>query len=357
MMNEILNFVKYISIIQLMVIPCLVLFLFLIQVVLKNNASRLSKTKEKITNELHLIVSNNVKLSDAWTTLFKRNIAILLECLLAFEKECSKDLKWLILKKQIINNVLKPRARVLASSRRWLNKYLAVQCYAYGIDSKDERFLLQLIQHKILLVSLGAAQVIFKYPTTKSVDVLIDAISDNRRLNHSFFIEILTTVTNEEKAVLARFFMNRLHREKDPYVKSFCYRMATHLPASRMLFNLIKQDLLSTNIELKLSAITYLSILPAKLSTEILISLLNDEQFEVRAVVVKLLGEGHHEAAIPLLEAKLRDDAWWVRINAANALLKFGQAGITVLQRQTIEKDRFAYETAQRVLISEAKDY
>jgi len=352
MMSEIAPYVKFISIIQLALIPFGVVFLFLAKIVLKMKKDKKEEIKKQMTSGIQNLITTDHQLSKLFTKLCMRHIDVLIDCFFMIEQECSKNTKWLLIKTQLIDSVLKPRARVLAKSHRWINQYLAVQCYAYGIDLKDESLLLKLIHHKILLVCLGAACVVFKYPTTQSVDVLIDVLAKGRRLNQSFFIEVLTKISFSEKKRLAPFFTVRLECEEDPYVRSFCYRMAMHLAASTEVLTRVKQDALSNNLELKLAAINYLSINHSIDSLNFLIKLIDDKQFEVRALIVKLLGKFHHETVLPLLENKLKDPAWWVRINSADSLLKLGKEGIAVLQRQSPEDDRFAYETAQKVLVT-----
>lgn len=352
MMSEITSVVKFISIIQLVLIPLGVMFLFLTKRVIKTKKDKKEAIKRQITAVIHDSLTRDIPLSTLFIKQCMRHIDVLIHCILIFEKEFAKHSKWLVIKNQLIDRVLKPQARVLATSRQWLNQYFAVQCYAYGIDLKDEFFLLKLLHNNVLLVFLGAARVVFKYPTTRSVDALIDVLAKGRRLNLSFVIEVLAKITTHEKKILSPYFTRRLEHEADPYVRSFCYRMAMHLEASSTMLTLVKQDVMSNNLELIIAAMNYLSIIPSIDSLDLLIKFVEDERFEVRAVVVKLLGQFQHETVIPLLENKLNDPVWWVRINSADSLLKIGKKGIVVLQRQSPSGDRFAYETAQRMLIT-----
>lgn len=351
-MSEIASIVKLISIIQLMLIPLSVVFLFFAKIVLKKKRDKKEEIQKKINAGIHHSLTRDLPLSTSFIKRCRRHIDVLINCLFILESELLKNPKWLVIKNQLIDQVLKPQARVLASSRHWLNQYLAVECYAYGIDLKDESFLLKLIHHEILLVSLGAVRVVFMYPTARTVDVLIDVLAKGRRLNQSFFIEVLTKMTIDEKKALAPFFTIKLEHEEDPYVRSFCYRMAMHLATSSTVLERVEKDAMSDNLELTIAAINYLSMIPSTDSLDFLTKFTEDERFEVRAVVVKLLGQFQHETVIPLLESKLRDPVWWVRINAADSLLKIGKKGIVVLQRQSPEGDRFAYETAQKILIT-----
>lgn len=46
----------------------------------------------------------------------------------------------------------------------------------------------------------------------------------------------------------------------------------------------------------------------------------------------------------------LHDKEWWVRVNAAHALLKKGKEGMDILKQQSPKLDRFAYDAAQEAL-------
>lgn len=342
---EIYYLIKIISICQLILIVTLLVILFTARILLKLNNYRYLVKKNRIID----LLDKEINLAKFTIKNFRKNIWIVIEYLRSVDND---KVKKLLLNQDISEKVIKYQARSLIKSQSWLKKYIATQCYYYGLDKEDESLLINLINHSKKLVCLGAAMVIFKYPSSNSVNNFIDAVSKSRRLNQVFFIEVLADLTEQEKKNLVPFFLNRLKKEEDPYARAFCYRVASHLTAKPEFLYFIRQDVLSSCIELQLAAIYYLAIIPSPTSIEMLINFLEDSKFEVRAVAAKLLGEVGAERSIDYLDEKLKDSAWWVRINAAEALSKLGDKGVAVLRKQSPDVDRFAYEVANKVLIN-----
>ena len=80
---------------------------------------------------------------------------------------------------------------------------------------------------------------------------------------------------------------------------------------------------------------------------------LDDEQWQVRAAAAKSLGMIKDYSALQALGKKLSDKEWWVRIRAAEALGELGDEGAQILKDQSMEKDKYAYEAASQVLLSD----
>lgn len=78
-----------------------------------------------------------------------------------------------------------------------------------------------------------------------------------------------------------------------------------------------------------------------------IIEMVDDPRWEVRSQVVKAAGLLGFTEALPLLRRALTDEAFWVRRNAAEALVALGPAGYAVLQTASLLKDRFAVDLAE----------
>lgn len=76
--------------------------------------------------------------------------------------------------------------------------------------------------------------------------------------------------------------------------------------------------------------------------TEQIISLGQDNAWEVRAQVCKTIGLLKLDQGFELLRECLGDQAFWVRRNAAEAMVAFGQRGYAVLETQKTHPDLFA---------------
>lgn len=77
---------------------------------------------------------------------------------------------------------------------------------------------------------------------------------------------------------------------------------------------------------------------------------LRDTAWPVRAMAAKSLGTLRIEAAIPGLCDALRDPEWWVRANSAEALRMLGSAGRQALATMRDDSDRFARDQANAML-------
>lgn len=351
-MEQVLQIVKVVGLLQLAVVIVSFFLFYALRIIFKINDRRLNKKIEEISPLLNALINHEIKLTPQLVQFFKKNVRELLGCMKSLEVKEELLSDWIKIRSDISSKVLKPEARRLAKSSKWLKKYLAILCYEYGIVGKDEEVLTKLVRSEIFIVSLNSARVIFKYPTPKTTSALIDSLAQGRRIQQSLYAEILVSEKISENEILINTFTDRLKSEQDPYIRTFCYRILMLLTRTNKVITTIETDILSENLDLKIASLEYLSRFQDNTSRQTLRQFLNDSTSEVRAVIAKLLGEISDEESIPLLEEKLHDSAWWVRINAAEALSKLGEKGILTLQQQSAEVDKFAYETAQKVLIT-----
>ena len=101
--------------------------------------------------------------------------------------------------------------------------------------------------------------------------------------------------------------------------------------------------------EMKIACIRALEKLGDSDMYPIIVSALLDEDWRVRAVAAKN-AEVCSDKIIEALESVLRDKNYFVRINAAQALLKSGEKGMAVLTRLTTSDDNFARDMAHYML-------
>ncbi|MDA9271997.1 hypothetical protein N9Q05_01260 [bacterium] len=350
------NVSLFIDIIQLLVLAEFVIILGVIGILLLVRLHITKKQKnsiirqEQFSQQLACFSSGKMHLTPQLIRLYQKYIFDFIECFkIVHDNHLLSD----DLRREFALSILIPKAKQLSQSHRWINQRIALACYQYaGNDIHDEEILIKLVQSKVLIVCISAGRIIFQNPKQRTMQSLITMLSSSRKLYQDLFLQILPSVENINKAQLTDYFVDRLEKDHNVYVRCFCYRLAKNLVPVEALFKSIQADILSKNLELTIAALNYLSCIPNQESLQIIESATLDVRLEVRAVAVKLLGECKAFAAISLLESKLRDCAWWVRINAANALMALGVSGIEVLRRQNPEVDTFAYETSQKVLLT-----
>lgn len=345
-MNNLVSIVKMIVIIQIILIGCGILVLYLSKLFFELNKIFQKKKVEKIRFLLKKIDDNPEFFNKSMIKFFKQSIEQVLKIIIEPEHAFKNINNVLNL---LTENVFKPKARELTFKRYWFKRYLAISCFAYGVDQEDEKCLIYLVNDKTFLVSLNAGRVIFKYPTTKTLNALIDCFSKERYLQQSAFTEIITSEKYDFQK-LETTIIERIQKESNPYIKAFCYRILSKIPRSINIISTIERDCDTDNKELKIAMLDYFTPSSDATIKNIIVDFINDSHWEVRAIACKKLGELGDESLISLLVSKLYDPEWWVRINAAEALAKLGANGVSELQNINPEHNKHAYDTAQIIL-------
>lgn len=315
--------------------------------------SKTKKRQERINkiNDLLIKINNDPNaLTSSVINFFNKSILEFIFCFEDADRKKHGKRDWEKIKAIISEKVLKPQAKRLSLSRDWFKRYLATRCYELGTNLFDEKELIKLVKDDVFLVSVNAAMLIFHNPTTKSINEVIDSYSKGRRILQTTLVNILLHTPIENTKVISDIIIKRLYVEEDIYTRIFCYRILLYLKPSGEIHSIVEKDLMTDDLDLKIAVLIYLEHVEAKYSKPILLKYLNDPHFEIRTIVVKLLGDIGDKSLIPELAGKLSDPEWWVRINTANVLGNLGEEGLAVLRAQTAQKDRFAYETAQAYL-------
>jgi len=343
---KLLFYVKWIIVLQLIMITLLVLTTYLVKIYInfkeKNRCRQFARMEASLTE----IAKGKQELTADILKNAGKSISIVLAILSSLEGKFDTFV-WRKVKARLVEEVLLPKARKLTKSRNWFKRHQAAQCFSLGKSETDDNNIIQLINDPVLLVSLNAATIALKYHSSPAlINAVIDRFSKNRRLQQSIFARILSNYGVE----ITPFIIQRLVVEADPYVKAFCYRLLTSLPVQEVIADTAYLDVDAGNLELEITVLNYLAYNKAERVEEILNKKLNSSEWQIRAVSAKCLGQLHSIKSVALLAEKLNDSAWWVRINAAQALVKLGDMGIEILKRQSPEVDAYAYEAALQVL-------
>lgn len=342
--------VRDIAIFQLFLVLGLIIFFIILKLYFKFISYLSDHYQKRLAVQLNIIRKSKAPIPITITRYTQKHIYETLKYLSQFKSSFNNsDLN------KISTNILQPKARKLALSRRWTKHYLSVCCLEYGIGKSDEELLIHYLQHPLFLIRLSVARVIFIYPSNNTLKAFAKRFASERRLHQAHAIEILPRLANINLQQILYVFLSEIKVNNDPYTKCFCYRLIRHMPLTQEILPEIKRDIQSENIELKLSAISYLGEIADKKSIDLLYTTLKDQRFEARAISASLLSNHPSDKSRTLLEQSLHDDEWWVRINSAQALAKMGAKGMALLKKQSPGDDLFAYETAQRILISENK--
>lgn len=344
--EQIMSYIKWFAIAEMIVAMLLIMsayfakFYFMIKKVIAK------KNKIYLKKKLYYLLNNFKPLKQRDIRLCKKNIFILLELIQEFDR--NSDLAyWSQLKSELIHKVLKPRGRKLATSHLWFNRYLATQCFYFFLEKKDEIILAELIADPLAIISINAATAAAQAQNSYLINEIITKYSQINHFLQSVTIEILSHANINIKKII----MNRLAKETNINSKIFCYRYLARLPPQYEVIPTAAIDHASDNIELKIAVINYLANSIDKSVIDYVSKDASDPHWEVRAAVAKLLGRHGNSDVISVLDKLLKDRSWWVRVNAAQALANLGNDGINILKSQKPTVDRYAYETAQHILL------
>ena len=346
-MNNLIEIVKFIVILQLILIGLGIIVLYITKLIFSVRRKRDAENFEKTLNIIKKLDENPENLNPSVISFLKNSIAHVLT-IIKEKSESFKNIDILLL--TLSEKVFKPAARKLSSKRNWYKRYLAISSFYYGIDEQDEKYLIELVKDKVLLVSINAGRVIIKYPSKKSINALIDVFIKGRHLQQNAFSEIITSEKFDYRKI-ENIIIERIKNESNEYIKAFCYKTLTRLPRSSEDVSFIDKDIHTHNVELKVSVLEYITYLSDPALKTMITENVNDAHWEVRAVVAKSLGKTQDELTIPLLKEMLHDKEWWVRINSARSLSELGNEGLEILKNLNPQTDKFAYEVADMVLI------
>lgn len=345
-MDSVLYFVKIVVLAQMTLILFIIILLYLDKLFFKYKDKWESRERARITKLMNRYATNNRDIPQPIIGDFNTSIFNVLLHFAILENKYEGRSTFSRFKSQLSAEVLKPVAREGAFSNDWFKRYIATLCYLYGIDSSDEEIVLKLIEDESLLISVNAAKVATKFYTPKLINAIISVYSKASRVRQAVYAGIIVKGSPDISAII----INRLKTEKESHVKEFCYRLLARLPKKNQPRFSVKQDLKSDSLDLKIVALKYLSRLEKGLDNEVVYFLSDAAEWELRAILAKELGHSDIEESITILEKLLNDKVGWVQVNAAYSLLKKGERGIAILKKQSPERNKLAYETAQEVL-------
>lgn len=345
------HLIEYWAMIQLVIIILLILVFLLTRLIMLLKSKHRQKVIDKICKILTEINTDANVLTNKVVQYLNKYIFEFIICLDNSKLDTSNINNWQAAKKILNKEVLWKQAKILSNSSRWFNRYLATRCYELAENTAEQEIIIKLVHDKTVLIMLNSALLIINNATAKSINALIDAFSNERRLLQTTLVNILKGQSVKDDKGIVVIINKRLQNELDPYVRMFCYRILSTLKASEQInYCVPENDLINTNVDLKIAALKYLAHSNYNKNKSILLSYLKDTNNDVRAAVIKALRRKKDLSLFSIFESMLKDPSWWVRINSAIALTELGEDGIIALKSQSIEKDKFAYETAQAAL-------
>ncbi|WP_162805786.1 HEAT repeat domain-containing protein [Sporosarcina sp. PTS2304] len=173
-------------------------------------------------------------------------------------------------------------------------------------------------------------------------------VVDSNKINLSFrsIIEVIEQFNGSEEA--KESLIKQAIEESDEYVKAILIKAAASGNYESLAETYIKY-LESHTVGLRIACIRALSGLRNPDYEYDIINMLHDKEWEVRAAAAKGLGDfGTYRSYEPLANAT-RDGEWWVRNNAAHALVSL-PGGKYYAQQLVGDEDRYSREAIAAVM-------
>ena len=346
-MLKLIAIIKIVAIVQIIVVMGLLLYTYGIKSYFYYKTLYYQRMTERLEDLLRKGIQNPINFTIKSVMRYHRFKLLLVDFIIKFDLEIDvKVTSWHMIRDQIMQSILLPKVAKLGNSRHWENRYMACKILELSPEYKQDTIILNLINDPNPLVSINAAALAVHCNSQTLLDAVVDTFSKGRRVQQSLYAQIVS----DANGTIIPLIKKRLQREDDPYIKSCCYRILTHMSARSETLATASIDLDSSNLDLKLAVLTYLAHNDPKVTGPLLQQQLRDKDWQVRAKSAALLGKLHEESSAELLEICLKDPEWWVRINAAEALGKLGVNGIMILKRQLQKDDPYAYDAAMKVL-------
>ena len=330
--------------------------------------------KEKIREDVEKIIlfriEDNTMMTKTDLKALKKNILITLGCAEHFDDKHNSLSYWKFLRTQVINDVFSEEMRTLYKSKNMLKRYFSAKLFLYAYQESDSQKVVTLIRDKALFIAVTASKVGFKFTSELLINEAIDEFYKCRRLQKS----VLSSIAAGSSEASRNIVIERLFRENDLYIRSFCYSIMMQFPSDEKIhdkitrliktatthvlppFHIVQhlseaipRDLNSNVLDLRIAALNYAGHNGAYHS--LVTPYLDAPEWQLRAAAAKIMGKTHDESSANKLAELLTDKEWWVRMRAAQALVRLGPKGIHILKEQTIEHDKFAYEAATQALL------
>jgi hypothetical protein len=249
---------------------------------------------------------------------------------------------WCLMKKNLVKKFVLADARKNAKRGAWMLKSWSIRVMSIYHELEDEKLILDLVADKSPLVSFNAAVAAVSLSTKDSVDTVIDIASSKSRFSRYAYRDALIG----GDVHVWEWVSERLKNSNDPSIRLVCLEVLS-VRQHNDLYDIVLQDLDSESLELRLASVRLLS---NSTRTDVLLSLVDDEDWRVRCVLASALGSHLSEEVYSVLSTLLKDKSWWVRLNSAMSLVKMGDKGNHILKAQDPDIDIYAYNMARYVL-------
>ena len=313
------------------IISCSIIYMIVRGMINQHFNKKVEKTKKQIKGEI-LKQLNCIKSDEA---ISKMDIASIREKLKqkhyirafnAILKEFNKDKnnhKYIKIYMENFEDIITINVKKYRKKDNILKTYLATLLGEYRISNYEiSEFLLECINTKSIYLRVSALESIARIGNISTFKRAIEYISkENKYINNKVFTDILNQFGGD-KYYLDKYLINNLKNFSENIQKV----VIEHFKNNKTDF--VKEDLLNylndnMNKEVSISIIKYFSVIKYEKSKEKIIELLNNKDWEFRAVCATALKNYKCKESKNALTKSIKDKNWYVRYNSAITILEF----------------------------------
>lgn len=330
------------------IISCSIIYMIVRGMVNQHFNKKVEKTKKEIKGEI-LKQLNCIKSDEA---ISKMDIASIREKLKqkhyirafnAILKEFNKDKnnhKYIKIYMENFEDIITINVKKYRKKDNILKTYLATLLGEYRISNYEiSEFLLECINTKSIYLRISALESIARIGNINTFKRAIEYISkENKYINNKVFTDILNQFGGD-KYYLDKYLINNLKNFSENIQKV----VIEHFKNNKTDF--VKEDLLNylndnMNKEVSISIIKYFSVIKYEKSKEKIIELLNNKDWEFRAVCATALKNYKCKESKNALTKSIKDKNWYVRYNSAITILEFSDDDL--INSILYENDKYA---------------
>ncbi|GAA0862121.1 HEAT repeat domain-containing protein [Paraclostridium tenue] len=330
------------------IISCSIIYMIVRGMINQHFNKKVEKTKKQIKGEI-LKQLNCIKSDEA---ISKMDIASIREKLKqkhyirafnAILKEFNKDKnnhKYIKIYMENFEDIITINVKKYRKKDNILKTYLATLLGEYRISNYEiSEFLLECINTKSIYLRISALESIARIGNISTFKRAIEYISkENKYINNKVFTDILNQFGGD-KYYLDKYLINNLKNFSENIQKV----VIEHFKNNKTDF--VKEDLLNylndnMNKEVSISIIKYFSVIKYEKSKEKIIELLNNKDWEFRAVCATALKNYKCKESKNALTKSIKDKNWYVRYNSAITILEFSDDDL--INSILYENDKYA---------------
>lgn len=330
------------------IISCSIIYMIVRGMINQHFNKKVEKTKKQIKGEI-LKQLNCIKSDEA---ISKMDIASIREKLKqkhyirAFNvilKEFNKDKnnhKYIKIYMENFEDIITINVKKYRKKDNILKTYLATLLGEYRISNYEiSEFLLECINTKSIYLRISALESIARIGNINTFKRAIEYISkENKYINNKVFTDILNQFGGD-KYYLDKYLVNNLKNFSENIQKV----VIEHFKNNKTDF--VKEDLLNylndnMNKEVSISIIKYFSVIKYEKSKKKIIELLNNKDWEFRAVCATALKNYKCKESKSALTKSIKDKNWYVRYNSAITILEFSDDDL--INSILYENDKYA---------------